>query len=149
MRQQLLAKLDRLDEEPAGCGCALDNLAVPYEEVLRRLSTIPVVDRTAALVRLAEFSEDMTEFPTAGHLASWADSSPVVKIENAVHGGFFSGSVVVPIIDGRNPCKAIFQDCRLPQARFCSGARKRDTRKASLFNMPNSISISAPDWVAC
>jgi len=76
MLSQLLIKLDRLDQERGGVDARLDSLAGPYEDVLRRLSTIPGVDRTSALVLLAEFGEDMSQFPTAAHLASWAGLCP-------------------------------------------------------------------------
>lgn len=76
MLTELLRKLDRLDEERARVEARLDELAVPYADLLRRLSTIPGVDRTTALVLLAEFGEDMSQFPTAGHLASWAGLCP-------------------------------------------------------------------------
>jgi transposase len=73
---ELLAKLDRLDEERARVDVRMDELAAPHADALRRLSTIPGVDRTTALVLLAEFGEDMTQFPTAAHLASWAGLCP-------------------------------------------------------------------------
>lgn len=76
MLEQLLAKLDGLNEERARVDARLDSLAVPYEDVLRRLSTIPGVDKTTALVLLAEFGEDMAQFPTAAHMASWAGLCP-------------------------------------------------------------------------
>jgi transposase len=73
---ELLAKLDRLDEERARVDARIDELALPYADVLRRIATLPGVDRTTALVLLAEFGEDMSQFPTAGHLASWAGLCP-------------------------------------------------------------------------
>ena len=73
---ELLRKLDWLDEERARVDARIDQLAAPYEDVLRRLDTIPGVDRTAALVLLAECGTDMTQFPTAAHLASWAGLCP-------------------------------------------------------------------------
>lgn len=73
---QLLAKLDRLDEERARVDARIDEVTLPYKDVLRRLATIPGVDRTTALVLLAEFGTDMTQFPTPGHLASWAGLCP-------------------------------------------------------------------------
>jgi len=76
MLQQLLDKLDRLDEERARVDARLDSLAVPYGDLLQRLGTIPGVDRTTALVLLAEFGEDMSQFPTGAHLASWAGLCP-------------------------------------------------------------------------
>jgi transposase len=76
MLQQLLDNLQRLDEERARVDARLDTLAAPFQDRLRRLSTIPGVDRTTALVLLAEFGEDMSQFPTAAHLASWAGLCP-------------------------------------------------------------------------
>ncbi len=76
MLSELLRKLDGLDEERARLDARLDELAKPYADVLRRLATIPGVDKTTALVLLAEFGTDMTQFPTAGHLASWAGLCP-------------------------------------------------------------------------
>jgi len=73
---ELLRKLDWLEEERARLDVRIDQLAAPYEEVLERLDTIPGVDRTAALVLLAEFGTDMSQFPTPGHLASWAGLCP-------------------------------------------------------------------------
>ncbi len=73
---ELLAKLDQLDQQRARVDARIGELALPYEDRLRRLATIPGVDRTSALVLLAEFGEDMTQFPTAAHLASWAGLCP-------------------------------------------------------------------------
>jgi transposase len=43
---------------------------------LRRLTTIPGVGLRTAEVVIAEIGVDMTRFPTAGHLASWAGLCP-------------------------------------------------------------------------
>ena len=59
MLAQLLAKLDRLEEERACVDARIDVLATEYKDRLQRLSTIPGVDRTTALVLLAECGEDM------------------------------------------------------------------------------------------
>jgi len=73
---ELLRNLDRLDEERARVEARLDELAVPYQDFLHRLSTIPGIDTTSALVLVAEFGTDMTQFPTPGHLATWAGLCP-------------------------------------------------------------------------
>ena len=73
---QLLRKLDGLDEERCRFDARIERLAAPYADVLRRLDTIPGIDRTAALALLAEFGTDMTQFPTPAHLASWAGLCP-------------------------------------------------------------------------
>lgn len=48
----------------------------PYELVLVRLETIPGIKRRLAEVILAEIGPDMSRFPTAEHLASWAGMCP-------------------------------------------------------------------------
>jgi transposase len=73
---ELLHKLDGLDQERCRIDARIDQLAAPYGDVLQRLATLPGVDRTAALALLAEFGTDMSQFPTAAHLASWAGLCP-------------------------------------------------------------------------
>jgi transposase len=48
----------------------------PFEAAAARLMAIPGVGRQAAEVIVAEVGADMTRFPTAGHLASWAGMCP-------------------------------------------------------------------------
>jgi transposase len=76
MLTRLLTKLERLDGEVAELDARLCEQMQPYEEILDRLSTIPGVKKTAARVLIAELGVDMAEFPSAGHLASWAGLCP-------------------------------------------------------------------------
>jgi transposase len=46
----------------------------PFEQARERLDTIPGVGKRAAECIIAEIVVDMTRFPTAAHLASWAAS---------------------------------------------------------------------------
>ncbi len=48
----------------------------PFAEAMARLATIPGVDRRAAEAVVAEIGPDMSRFPSAGHLASWAGMCP-------------------------------------------------------------------------
>ncbi len=66
---QLTANIDRLDRE-------VDRLILPFAEQHRRLTTIPGVGKRTAEVIIAEIGADMSRFPTAGHLASWAGMCP-------------------------------------------------------------------------
>ena len=53
-----------------------DEVLRPFREVADRLTTIPGVSDTVARVLVAEIGVDMTRFPTAGHLVSWAGLCP-------------------------------------------------------------------------
>jgi transposase len=48
----------------------------PFAEAAQRQRGIPGVGKQAAEVIIAEVGTDMTQFPTAGHLASWAGVCP-------------------------------------------------------------------------
>jgi transposase len=73
---QMLAKLDFLDEVIANLSTAIDRLITPFEPQVALLVTIPGIDRHSAQELIAEIGVDMTRFPTAGHLASWAGMCP-------------------------------------------------------------------------
>ncbi|MBU6427369.1 MAG: IS110 family transposase [Elusimicrobia bacterium] len=51
-------------------------LIEPFRAKIRRLTSIPGVKETAALVIAAEIGFDMSHFPTAAHLISWACLCP-------------------------------------------------------------------------
>ena len=53
---------------------------IPFEQARDRLDTIPGVGKRAAETIIAEIGVDMTRFPTAGHLASWAGMAPGTNI---------------------------------------------------------------------
>jgi transposase len=50
----------------------IDEVLLPFVKTLGHLVTIPGVDFRVAEVVLAEIGTDMSRFPTAGHLSSWA-----------------------------------------------------------------------------
>ena len=50
--------------------------ATPFRELIKLLCTIPGVSVLAAIMILAEIGRDMSRFPTAGHLVSWAGMCP-------------------------------------------------------------------------
>ena len=53
-----------------------DEVLGPFREAADRLTTIPGVSETVARVIIAEVGVDMAQFPTAGHLVSWAGLCP-------------------------------------------------------------------------
>jgi transposase len=74
--EQILAKIDFLDDTLERILAELDRRLVPFEPMLATLDTIPGVDRIGALTILAETGGDMSHFPTAGHLCSWGAMCP-------------------------------------------------------------------------
>ena len=53
-----------------------DEVLRPFREAADRLTTISGVSETVARVIISEVGTDMTQFPTAGHLVSWAGLCP-------------------------------------------------------------------------
>jgi transposase len=54
----------------------IDKVMAPFAEARDHLDTITGVGKRAAEVIIAEIGTDMSRFPTAGHLASWAGMAP-------------------------------------------------------------------------
>ena len=68
---QLTAQITVLDEKIA-------EMCRPYERQVQQLDGIPGFGVTTAQDLIAEIGLDMSVFPTAGHLASWARQTPRV-----------------------------------------------------------------------
>ncbi|HEX2262959.1 MAG TPA: IS110 family transposase [Pseudonocardiaceae bacterium] len=71
-----LRHLDFLDAEIARLSEAVAARLGPQEETVQRLDGIPGVGRRVAEQLLAELGLDLSDFPTAAHLASWARLCP-------------------------------------------------------------------------
>jgi transposase len=69
---QLTAQITVLDEKIA-------EMCKPYERQIEQLDGIPGFGITTAQDLIAETGTDMSAFPTAGHLASWARQAPRVS----------------------------------------------------------------------
>jgi len=54
----------------------IQELLVPYQEQVELLLTIPGVKQNSVASIIAEIGMDMSQFPSASHLASWAGLSP-------------------------------------------------------------------------
>jgi transposase len=74
--QQILAKIDFLDEVLDHLMTEIDQRLVPFEPMLKDLDTIPGVNRIGAISIVAETGGDMQRFPTAAHLCSWGAMCP-------------------------------------------------------------------------
>jgi len=71
-----LAHVDGLEASIARVSIEIDRVLEPHQWAIELLDTIPGVDVRTAQVIIAEIGVDMTVFPTAGHLASWAGLCP-------------------------------------------------------------------------
>ena len=72
----ILAHIDFLDEQITLLCEAIGEKIAPFEKAVELLCTIPGVQRRTAEVMIAEIGTDMSVFPTAKHLASWAGLCP-------------------------------------------------------------------------
>jgi hypothetical protein len=61
---------------PAPDGADATEGAVPWEEAVALVDTAPGFGRTLAEIVIAEIGTDMAQFPSEGHLASWAKVCP-------------------------------------------------------------------------
>jgi len=74
--QSLLRQLDFLDAEIAALSEEVAARTVPFQEAIDRLDAVPGIGRRNAEDILAEIGTDMSRFPSAAHLASWARLCP-------------------------------------------------------------------------
>jgi transposase len=73
---ELLCQIDSLEETIARFDQEIADYCRPFEEAVVLLDTIPGVARATAEAIVAEIGTDMSRFPTADHLASWAGVAP-------------------------------------------------------------------------
>ena len=71
-----LGHLEQLEGAIAALDRRVDEVITPFARARDRLDTITGVGKRAAETIVAEIGVDMTVFPTAGHLASWAGRCP-------------------------------------------------------------------------
>jgi transposase len=74
--QAMLARVDQADATIDALGVRIGELLDPFEAAVSLLVTIPGVSQRTAQVIIAEIGTDMSRFPDAGHLASWAGMCP-------------------------------------------------------------------------
>jgi transposase len=76
MLEMHLAHVDHLTHSIARLDTKVDEVMAPFGEQARALQTIPGIGKRTAEVIVAEIGVDMSRFPSAGHLASWAGMCP-------------------------------------------------------------------------
>jgi transposase len=73
---ELLCQIDGLDDTIARFDAQIQAICGPFEEAVGLLDTIPGIARHTAEMIVAEIGTDMSRFPSADHLASWAGVAP-------------------------------------------------------------------------
>ncbi len=128
-----LAELDWADKRLAGLDERLTDEMAPHENVVKRLCSLPGVNRITAWILIAELGLDMSQFPSAAHAASWAGLCP----GNAESGGKrFSGKTrkgnrYLRRVLVQNAWAARRKDCFL-KAVFYRVAHRRGLKKAAV-----------------
>jgi len=76
MLRLLLQHIDAIDAAITQIDQEVDAQIEPFRTAVQLLTTIPGISELSACVILAEIGRDMSRFPTAGHLISWAGLCP-------------------------------------------------------------------------
>lgn len=76
---RMLARIDAIDADIAAVDAEIEAHLAPFASAAARLDDIPGIGPVAAAIIIAEIGIDMTRFPTAGHLCSWAKFSPGIS----------------------------------------------------------------------
>ncbi len=74
--KQWLEMLTNIETKIAEFDARIEETIVPFGEAVTAWTTIPGIDRVAAWSLVAEIGADMNQFPSAGHLSSWAGVCP-------------------------------------------------------------------------
>jgi len=77
--QMMLDSIDQLTAQIQVLDGKIADMCQPYEQQIEQLDGIPGFGTTTAQDLIAEIGVDMSAFPTAGHLASWARTAPRVS----------------------------------------------------------------------
>jgi transposase len=75
----MLARIDEAGGDITAVEAKIEELIAPFAHAVEKLDEIPGVGVTAAHVVIAEIGLDMTRFPTAAHLCSWARFAPGIN----------------------------------------------------------------------
>ena len=76
---RMLDRIDGLDADIAAVDAQIEAYLAPFAPAAARLDEIPGIGPAAAVIIIAEVGVDMSRFPTAGHLCSWAKFSPGIS----------------------------------------------------------------------
>jgi hypothetical protein len=145
---RMLARIDALSADIAALDARIEALIGPFAQTVDRLDEILGIGQTAAHLLIAEIGVDMTRFPTAGHLVSWAKFAPGVKESAGKRKGTATtghGNPTSPGCSGRPPWLPGGPIPALGSATGASPADAAPTRRSSRSAGP-SWSSSGTCW---
>lgn len=76
MIKEVIKHIDELTARIKEMDKIIDEYMKEYEENKKKLDKIPGIGKRASEIILAEIGQDMSRFPTAGHISSWAGICP-------------------------------------------------------------------------
>lgn len=76
---RMLSRIDGIDADIAAVDAQIEAQLAPFADVAARLDEIPGIGPVAAAAIIAEVGVDISRFPTARHLCSWAKFAPGIK----------------------------------------------------------------------
>jgi transposase len=85
MLQLHLTQIEALDIAVGHVEARINDALAPFRAAVSLLTTMPGLSDTTAAVILGEIGDDMSKFPSAGHLLSWAGLCPRLD-ESAANG---------------------------------------------------------------
>lgn len=113
LARSILDRIDRVEQAMAELDLAIEAECAPWARQLELLQTIPGVGPKVAQVVIAETGGDMSKFPTAAHLASWAGLAPAIyESAGKTRSGWSSAGKQVAVRDARRGCRVARSDAR-------------------------------------
>ena len=73
---QHLRTIEQLEESVAAFDARIGSMLQPFHNIVERLKEVAGLGTTSVETIIAEIGTDMSQFPTAGHLLSWAGLTP-------------------------------------------------------------------------